>query len=74
MSATTLRRLRVPYRTTIGAHGAIELAVRYGRSIGLDVENHHDGGWLDRCGWIVAIGTPDALKRFKTYLRRLESM
>lgn len=75
MAETTERTgtLRIPYVTTFGAHGTIKLIVAYGRSLGLQVDSYHDGGWIERRGWIVARGNEAPLRRLLRYFKALET-
>ena len=66
-------KLRIPYFTTFGAHGAIKLVVAYGRSLGLTVDSYNDGGWIERHGWIVATGDEALLRRLLRYFESLEN-
>lgn len=63
-----LRRIKAPYAVGLLARAEVQRWVAYGRSLGLQVENHHDGGWLTRRGWIVATGPDFAMQRYRAYL------
>lgn len=60
--------MRVPYSAGLLVLGDIRRALAYGRSLGLEAQDHHDGGWLVRQGWIVARGADGNLRAFAAYL------
>jgi len=62
---TSNGKIRFPYTAGIGGgRSLIARAAAFGRSIGLTVDDFHDGGWLTRSGYLVAKGRVRELRHF----------
>lgn len=65
--------VRTPYSIGIfGGRRELQGVIAFGRSVGLDITDHHDGGWIVRSGWLVARGPAGALRQFVAALDQLK--
>lgn len=60
-------RVRQAYEVGLLARSKVAEMIAYGRALGLIVEHHHDGGWLLRTGYVVAIGEARLVRRWREH-------